>query len=198
MKKLLILLLFIILSISLFSCNPDIDLDAGNKDGSVTYYGVGTRIHELDNTCVYIPDIGDISIPELKSGDAPVLREGDLVRIYFEDGKYLQMLMCYPGRFAQSADEIEVKRAEVGFRYIDDAFYYTDNVKSGEAYEIGDEVSFVKMLDNSLFLYCSGTVTEVSAGRVTVRLSIESGAQDFLCELMADGIEMRKTEKEKG
>ena len=123
MKRFLLLILTLSILSALSSCDtPRDENEAG--DNSVSFYGVAVPVGGADNVCVYIPDMGEVSLPETEDGKAPAVALGDIVHITFSGDQELQMMMCYPGRFAQKARSIEIKSLPYEFKYVDGAFHF--------------------------------------------------------------------------
>ena len=186
MKRVLLLILTFALVAALSSC--DVPRDGNEDEGDfVSFYGVAVPVGGLDNVCVYIPDMGEVYLPETEDGKSPAVEVGDIVRITFDAKEELQMMMSYPGRFAQKARSIEIKSLPYEFRYLDGAFYFAFTAVD-RVYREGDEFVFYKSESGESVEYCTGRVTAVVGTKTDVRLSIESGAQDFLRGLMEEKI----------
>lgn len=175
---------------------------AADRYNHEQFYGVVRFSEELDRTVVYIPELGEVEIPENDGccscfdGHEPnddytyQLKSGDLVRINFKyekswDDNSVRIMESYPARFDRRATLIETLREKVGFEKIDSgyvlSFAPTDDVVSAE---IGDTLYFVyhegKDGYDSARLYATGKVNSKSDGIITVVLDIREDEASFL------------------
>ena len=121
------LALCVVLAVWLLA-NPSPD----SPDTRNVYYGIVTRVETAGGggpTVVRIPRLGDVAIPETEktesylegraeeSQGSPVetedsenslIREGDLLRMVFPEGKEITVRETYPASFSEAAESIEI------------------------------------------------------------------------------------------
>ncbi len=174
----------------------------GDKYNHEQFYGVVRFSEELDRTVIYIPELGEVEIPENDGccscfdGHEPndaytyQLKSGDLVKINFKyekswDDNSVRIMESYPARFDRRATHIEALRENVGFDKVDSGYILSfapndDVVSAG----IGDTLYFVyhegKDGFDSMRLYATGQVTAKSGGIITVVLAIREDEATFL------------------
>lgn len=197
MKKLIALVLTVAAACSLFvGCN------AGDGYTRERFYGVVRFSEEVDRLVVYIPNIGDVEIPESegccscfdgheKNDDYSYqLKAGDLVSINFRykkswDDHGVQIMEISPAKFDRKAHLIEALRENISFAKVDGgyelSFPSTEEIDSAE---IGDTLYFIQRggRDGRAYrkLYASGEIIARSDGIITVMLTIPEGASEFL------------------
>ena len=191
MKKILGLVILSVMLFSLCSCNlswlifGDVDWDAHQKVDTV-YYGVGVHIEELDNTCVFIPEVGHVSMPRTNDGEYPEFDVGDLIEIRFAFGSDLSILECFPARFAADAKDVKVKKANVGFEISDGIPRFTVDIPEGLEVSARDRLVLkMKYGEEKDFLeknyaYCN--VEAVEESRMT--LSIDADPAEIISVMM--------------
>ena len=191
MKKMLSLGILFVMLFSLCSCNlswlifGDVDWDAHQKVDTV-YYGVGVHIEELDNTCVFIPEVGHVAMPRTNDGEYPEFDVGDLIEIRFAFGSDLSILECFPARFAADAKDVRVKKANVGLEVVDYKTVITVDIPEGLdvsardrlvlKMQYGEEKDFLE----KNYAYCN--VEAVEESRMT--LSIDADPAEIISVMM--------------
>ena len=113
MKKLFSLLLSAVLCLCFAGCELVEELwskiayvPPTAKPNAITYIGVVETWEESDGLFVYIDGVGLCDIPTYEKGTVEV-KEGDLLLIEFYTDE-VQVMECYPARFASPADYIGV------------------------------------------------------------------------------------------
>lgn len=193
MKKALCLVLSFVFAISLCSCEAfgglfgGADWDAHQKKETV-FYGVGDHIEDLNNTCVFIPGVGHVSMPELENGTTPEFKSRDLIEIVFgENVEDLAIMESFPARFAAKASQITVKPANVKLKMDSDATTLTldlpsalDGISAGDSFIITTLVEEGEGKIVKDFAVCKLVTAE--NGRMTFTFDVD--AKDLLRELM--------------
>ena len=192
MKKIFAIVIIFAMLFSLCSCNlswligGNVDWDAHQKVDTV-YYGVGVHIEELNNTCVFIPKIGHVSMPRTKDGEYPEFDVGDLIEIRFAFGSDLSILECFPARFAADAKDVKVKKANIGLKVVDYKTVVTVDIPEGLDVGVGDGIILIiKSVENEESTevnYADCIVVEdVEEGRMT--LSIDEDPTEIIWAMM--------------
>lgn len=186
MKRIILLLLMAALLVCFFGCG---DLGYANE----RFYGVIRWSEECNQLVVYIPGIGDVSIPESDSchasfdgydesvSESYTLKNGDLVAIDFKykrgwDNFGVAIMESYPARFDRKASSIEALRENITFAKIENgyelAFPLTDEMPD---FAKGDDIYFIYSGGKNGVAYkeliAEGIVTDISDGRINVILS---------------------------
>lgn len=197
MKKTLSLLVTVLLlSFCLVGCT-----DHSNE----SFYGVVRFSERINGLIVYIPEYGEVEIPENKGfctcfdghGDDDSsyhLKPGDLVEINFEydddEDNRVQIMESYPARFDRKAGIIEVLKQDIYFNEEDGEYVlsFPENSKT-ESTSVGDTLYFVfcgiKPDENGNCyeyeeLHASGEITDKSDGIITTLLTIYKDEEKFL------------------
>lgn len=197
MKRLLILALtFLTLTLSLTGCR------AGDKYNRERFYGVVRFSEECNSLVVYIPELGEVLIPESEgccscydgheeNDDYTYqLKAGDYVSISFRypkswDDNSVKILETHPAKFDRSAHLIEALEENICFDKTDSAYVLSfPAVPATEIAEIGDTLYFVHHGGKNgiacVALYASGIITAKADGIVTVSLTIHQEEAEFL------------------
>ena len=201
-KKLLTIglsvLLMLCMGISLFGCS------IGDKFNHERFYGVVCFSEECNQLVVYIPKVGDVSIPdcdrcvspfdEYEDGEAKndqySLKAGDYVVINFRyekswDENSVKIMEMYPAKFDRRADSIEVLQENVSFGKTDNGYELSfPSTAELESAELGDTLYFVQHGGENgkayKKLYAEGVITSKSDGIIAVVLIIPEGETEFL------------------
>lgn len=207
LTKALLILLLIFAIISMSSCEALGGLlgsDGADGEGSEkdkTLYALGVRIDELNNTCLFIPGIGEVSMPTTADGESVSFTVGDVVRIKFNRPvDEISIMECYPARFPSDVvSEIDVKEGDYEIKVGDGKILFSDKIEGFiDDVSVGDDVTFgiVKSAEQSGALsvtiinpYCDGKVTELSDARYTLALECED-AEDLLSILFENTIKI--------
>ena len=197
MKKILSFALTLVALLCCFTgCNE------GDKYNRERFYGVVRFSEESNQLVVYIPSIGDVTIPESEGCCSCFdgheenedknyqLKVGDLVAINFRyekswDDNSVQIMESYPAKFDRKAHLIEALEENISFGKIDSgyvlSFPSTDEIESAN---IGDTLYFIQHggKDGRAYekLYATGQITAKKDGIITVRLTIPEGETEFL------------------
>ena len=197
MKKLTALTLAVItLLCCLVSCNE------GDKYNRERFYGVVRYLEEYNHLVVYIPNLGDVTIPKSEgyctcfdghdedTEQSYQLKPGDLVAITFRyekswDDNSVRILETYPARFDRQAHLIEVLKENISFTKTDSGYVLSfPSTAEIESAEIGDTLYFIQHGGENgrayEKLYASGQITAKADGINTVALTIPEGESEFL------------------
>lgn len=195
MKKLITLAVIVLMS-CLVGCGE------GDKYDHERFYGVIRFSEESNQLVVYIPNVGDVVIPESeeccscfdgheeKDGKNYKLKVGDLVSINFRyekswDDNSVQIMESYPGRFDRKAYLIEALTENISFVKTDGGYElsFPSNAEIDSA-KIGDTLYFVQHGGENgrayRKLYAEGVITAKADGIITVALTIPEGETEFL------------------
>ena len=191
-------LLMFCMGISLFGCG------IGNKFNHERFYGVVCFSEECNQLVVYIPKVGDVSIPdcdrcvspfdEYEDGEAKndqySLKAGDYVVINFRyekswDENSVKVMEMYPAKFDRRADSIEVLQENISFRKTDSGYEFSfPSTAETESAELGDTLYFVQNGgENGVAykkLYAEGVINSKADGIITVILTMPEGETEFL------------------
>ena len=197
MKKILSLLLaFTLLLFCFVGCGK---VDKYNRE---CFYGVVRFLEESNQLVIYIPSIGDVTIPESdgccscfdeceeNEEKTYQLKAGDLVAIHFRyekswDENSVKIMEIYPAKFDRRAHLIEALQENISFGKTDEgyilSFPSTDEIDSAE---IGDTLYFIQHGGENgrayKKLYASGEITAKADGIITVALTILEKETEFL------------------
>lgn len=189
MKKLFASLSLILILLSLLlSCGKD----GKEADGSVTYYGSVVYIEELNNTCVFIPGIGEVELPRLEDKSAPTIKRGDLVRIRFDSGNDLSIMESYPARFGAFAAEIEVKNIGLAIERVGDEYrLYGDIPKEIGNLSLGEELLIAKKNGESEKEILRGQIVSLTDKTFSLTLDRDTELSILLKELFSSSITIK-------
>ena len=190
MKKLCLLFVFLELLL-LCSCTSNSLFGGAHWDEhqrpQKTFYGVGDYVDELNNTCLFIPGIGHITMPATKEAVTPEFKPGDLVEIVFDGKEDVAIMESYPARFSAKADEITVKSANVELKMENgEAELTVDQPTELADISQGDSFVLTTLIDEKdgkitkEFANCE--VLKVENGRMTFTFDVE--VSEMLRELM--------------
>ena len=197
MKKLLGLLLAVVaLLCCLVGCN------VGDKYNYERFYGVVRFSEESNQLVVYIPSIGDVTIPQSEgyctcfdgheeTNDSTYqLKVGDYVAIHFRyekswDDNSVRLMEIYPAQFDRNAYLIEVLKENISFGKTDSGYVLSfPSTAEIEGAEIGDALYFIQHGGENgrayKKLYASGEIIAKADGIVTVALTIPEEETEFL------------------
>lgn len=169
MKRLIAILIFIVTSFLLFSC------DALFKK-EYTFFGV-VQYDELSKMVgVNIINTGFCDIPASDNisavvGDTVVenytLSEGDIIKITFRGE--VSLMESYPARFSGTAESIVAYPVGVRLDYHEDGYLFTEpRFPKYQNVTVGDTVSYHK----DGIEYVTGTVASLDENTVSILLSI--------------------------
>ena len=183
MKKILILILIIATIIpTATSC--------GKED--MLYYGVVEYSVEANGVFVNIPEIGLCEIPSAKVittensvASRAEVKKGDVIRLNFGKVDGVEIMECYPARFASECEEISVVAEGVSIVYPE---YNRSVIELTQP--ISQSLSGARTDDLVAFYigegeeiedaYCYGTVLPSRQGEITMRIELLYGVGDFL------------------
>ena len=183
-------------------CGASVGCQEGKRYTRERFYGVVRFSEEMDRLVVYIPNMGDVEIPESEGccscfdgheendDYSYQLKAGDLVSINFRykkswDDHGVQIMGIDPAMFDRKAHLIEALRENISFAKVDGgyelSFPSTEEIDSAE---IGDTLYFIQHGGHDgrayMKLYASGEIIARSDGMITVMLTIPEGASEFL------------------
>lgn len=191
-----LILAFVLLLRCLVSCS--------SRDTHDVFCGVVRFSEECDRLVVYIPQYGEVEIPESEECVSPFdkytpddiedcsyqLKHGDLVVIYFRlekswDEHGVAIMETYPARFDRKAERIEVLRENIAFDKNESGYVLSfPSTAEIEGAGIGDTVYFVQHGGENgrayKKLHATGEITEKADGMITVALTIPEGEAEFL------------------
>ncbi|MBQ8719823.1 MAG: hypothetical protein IJY65_02195 [Clostridia bacterium] len=194
-KPLSFVIAVIIALISLVGCG-----EAQQSYNSEAFYGVVRFSPYAERLVVYIPEHGDVEIPECDDicgcfnghGDADddsyQLKAGDLVEIWFryeksDDG--VSIMESYPARFSSEAYSINAYAENITYEKRDGGYTISlPTTAETESAEVGDTVYFVLHggNDGRAFRqnYAEGEISEKADGIITVPLTMHGDENEFL------------------
>lgn len=167
MKKILSFVMSLSILFSLCSCDPlrlilgDTDWDAHQWEDPV-YYGVGVHIEELNNTCVFIPKIGHVSMPRTKDGKYPEFKAGDVIEITFSPRDDVLIMESFPAGFSADAKEVKVKESNVELTLCDNGYLVTIDVP----YTVSEPSVGEKLICKARDKFNEGVIQDITACKV--------------------------------
>ena len=197
-RAFLLILLCIFCFIALTGCQ-------GDGYTRERFYGVVHFSEELNRAVIYVPEIGDVEIPEYEQCTADfdgheengngsyTLKTGDFVAIHFKyktgwDENSVKIMECYPARFDRKANAIEALMENIAFEKVENG--YTFSFPPGEeikALSVGDTVYFVHHGGKNGVAYrgllAEGILTHQTERTATVRLTMKISEKEFFEKL---------------
>ena len=171
------------------------------------FYGVVKWSEVSNQNVVYIPEIGDVTIPSAKKclagfdgyeeseNTSYEPKVGDLVAINFKyekswDDNSVKILESYPAQFDRSADVIEALMENVGFEKTDSGYIlsllHSDKTR---ALTVGDSVALIQHKTSGSFdkaeIAAEGKVIELTDIGITIKLDNIVSERDFLETLLS-------------
>ena len=196
MKRLVATLLTVAaLTLTLCACSLGNIPDNGGNDednGAVAMYGVVTHIGELNNTCIFFPESGHMTVPRLKGGaSSPEYNVGDVIRVVFTPGEYgIPVMESFPGQFGIEADSLTSRHTNAELSYVDGKWYFGEKAPSGVELTESETVNYFNVEKNEI--YCVATVKSLNDGRYTVELDSSVNMTEFLERFFYGALELRK------
>ena len=207
MKKLLALLL----TLAAFSyCF--IGCSVGDKYNHEKFYGVVRFSENCNRLVIYIPNIGDVEIPESEGycscfngheendDYSYTLKSGDLVAINFRyekswDNNSVAIMESYPARFDRKAHLVEALAENISFDKADEGYVLSfPKDKKTAGTKIGDSLYFIyhegKNGFDSTRLYATGEIVSKTDGIITVALTLHGEESEFLAKYTSISIEL--------
>lgn len=192
MKKLISLLILFICFTGLVSCSEN------DKYTYERFYGVVKFLDESNQLVVYIPNVGNVVIPESDSccsffddnkNENYQLKEGDFIIIHFKfekswDNHNIEIMEIYPARFSKKAYLIEALKENISFYKTEDKYLLSFPVTTEiESADIGDTLYFVYHSGENGCAYAKlnaeGEIVGLNDGIITVSLSMLDNEYDF-------------------
>ena len=208
--KLFALALALVLCLaSFFGCGED---DHAHE----SFYGVVRYSEYCSSLVVYIPDIGEVAIPEYERSYAGFdgyeenedaayeLKDGDLVSISFEyekswDDGSVKILKTSPGMFDRKASVIEALKENVFFDKTEAGYILSlgtnDRMVSEQidTQSVDGKIYFVYHSSyngrDRMVLLAEGTVMDITKEKLTVVLTIHDDEESFLEKLTSSTLE---------
>ena len=198
MKKLIAFSLILVILLFCF-----IGCDEKNEEYvHETFYGVARFSKIINGLIVYIPEYGEVMIPENDGyctcfdGHGPNeentyhLHPGDLIAINFKyeksyDDHGVAIMETYPAKFDRKAGLIEVLRQDIKFDKTDSGYVFSfPSTEENKNASLGDDLYFVyhesKNGSDLSVLYATGALTDNSDGILTVSLTFHKDVSSFL------------------
>ena len=185
MKKIIsAILLTLVFCLCFVSCDfsfNGFDVDGG-EDSTTVMYGVCIHIGDLNQTCVFFPGIGHMTLPALASGEEkPEFDVDDLVKITFgKNVDDIPIMESFPGQFGAKAEEILVKKANIGFEITDSGILFSHDASDGLSLSCEDEITLSVIKENLTKAIGEGKVTETKDGRFSANIDIFGTEKEFL------------------
>lgn len=173
-----------------------------------TFYGVVRWSRDFGGLLIYIPGVGDVTIPSYgkcissfngadpNEDDGYEIREGDLLKIHFRyerhwDSHGVPIMESYPARFGMEAYSIEVMRQGVAFEKVDTGYTFTFT-EQGNRYRLGETLYVIYHHGyngvDSRGKIAEGTVTALLGDTVTLDLTLYIEADEFLSKYLSSTV----------
>ncbi len=197
MKRLLALALLLTVALCcLFGCigQPKYERE--------TFYGVVKYAKDLERLLIYIPNLGDVEIPDCDTcragfdgydeneSNSYTLKAGDLVAIHFKyekswDDYGVSVMEMYPAKFDRKASTIEALAENIEFEKIDGGYVLSfPSKEASQEFSEGENVYFVNYSAQNGFdcrkTIAQGKVKKVLDERITVFINDLETPTDFL------------------
>lgn len=194
MKRLLALALMLISALCcLFGCvgQPKYEREV--------FYGVVKYSEDFERLLIYIPNLGDVDIPDCDNCSASfgenkntayTLEAGDLVVISFEyekswDEHGVSIMELYPARFDRKPNSIEAIAKNIEFEKIDGGYVLSfDSESDSKRFKTEDDVCFVnnnvQNASNNANVVARGMVKTTLGNRITIVLEDIESPSEFL------------------
>ena len=203
-KKLLILFLVMLFSMSLSSCDYIFNLDKN----TTVYYGI---VKETEfGLYAEIPTIGLCEIPHAERifsnfKDEPTqedypLQDGNLICISFiRPKKGVKVMKSHPAKFSETATQIAVLEEFLKLDNTENGIVLTQNNRK-ELFDctIGDTIYFIDVGGYNgrayVTLVCSGIITQINDEKVSMLLSLENYS-DKIVEFLSLYHQLEQTTK---
>lgn len=193
MKKIYHIVIFISI-ISFTACNT-VPI---NKIIYQTFYGLVRFSEEYEQLFIYIPNVGDVEIPEydeiygLKkntdNNNSYKLKNGDFIIINFKyekswDDNSVKIYETYPAKFDRKADYISVLKENISFGKNDDGYELSLPLEKDLEININDTLAFLEYKGDKNGLrvtkIAEGTVLNINENIVTVSLNLLVSEKEF-------------------
>ena len=198
MKKLYqVILIFLISIISFTACN----ISSFNKDkyNYEKYYGLVRFSEEHERLLIYIPNVGEVEIPEYdkiyglndnneEETNLYQLKNGDFVIINFKyekswDDNSVKIYETYPAKFDRKADYISVYKENISYYKNDNGYELAFPLENDLEININDTLAFLELKGDKNGLrvtkIAEGTVLSINDNIVTVSLNLLVDEKDF-------------------
>ena len=196
MKKLYQLIILVLISIISFTaCN----IVPFNKMIYETFYGLVRYSEEHKQLLIYIPDVGDVEIPEYEeiyrlkkntedNDNSYKLKNGDLIVINFKyeksyDDNSVKIMESYPGKFDRKADYIQVLKENISYGKNDNEYELSFPLEKDLDIKVNDILAFLDYEGETgrvkVTKITEGTVLNTNKNMVTVSLNLLTSEKEF-------------------
>ena len=198
MKKIYqFILIFLISIISFIACNiPSFNKDKYNYE---KYYGLVRFSEEHERLLIYIPNVGEVEIPEYdkiyglndnneEETNLYQLKNGDFVIINFKyekswDDNSVKIYETYPAKFDRKADYISVYKENISYYKNDNGYELAFPLENDLEININDTLAFLELKGDKNGLrvtkIAEGTVLNINDNIITVSLNLLISEKDF-------------------
>lgn len=175
------------------------------------FYGVVRWSEECNQLVVYIPEVGEVEIPDCDScwadfdgyeeneDDSYQLKAGDFVVINFKYKKSwkensVKIMESYPARFDRKASSIDALNENIWYEKIDSGYQLSFSSSDQTLdFNIGDTIYFVYHGGENGVAYqqlvADGIVSDITDEKVTVNLNILNSEKEFFEKFVSITIE---------
>ena len=190
--KFLLLILMIIVSFTACNTVPI------NNVSYATFYGLVRYNEEYEELFIYIPNVGDVEIPEYDKiygidedsydNNSYQLKNGDYIVIGFKyvaswDDNSVKIYETYPAKFDRKADYISVYKENISYYKNDNGYELAFPLENDLEININDTLAFLELKGDKNGLkvtkIAEGTVLSINDNIVTVSLNLLVDEKDF-------------------
>lgn len=198
MKKIYqFILIFLISIISFIACNiPSFNKDKYNYE---KYYGLVRFSEEHERLLIYIPNVGDVEIPEYdkiyglndnneENTNSYQLKNGDFVIINFKyekslDDNSVKIYETYPARFDRKADYISVLKENISFGKNENGYELSFPLEKDLEIKVNDTLAFLEYKGENgrvkVTKIAEGIVLNINDNIITVSLNLLISEKNF-------------------
>ena len=195
MKKIYQFLLLIFISIVSFTACTKVPI---NNVTYATFYGLVRYNEEHEELFIYIPNVGDVEIPEYDKiygidedsydNNSYQLKSGDYIVIGFKyvaswDDNSVKIYETYPAKFDRKADYISVYKENISYYKNDNGYELAFPLENDLEININDTLAFIELKGDKNGLrvtkIAEGTVLSINDNIVTVSLNLLVDEKDF-------------------
>ena len=188
------LLLILMIIVSFIACNT-VPI---NNVSYATFYGLVRYNEEYEELFIYIPNVGDVEIPEYDKiygidedsydNNSYQLKNGDYIVIGFKyvaswDDNSVKIYETYPAKFDRKADYISVYKENISFFKNDNGYELAFPLENDLEININDTLAFLELKGDKNGLrvtkIAEGTVLSINDNIVTVSLNLLVDEKDF-------------------
>ena len=188
------LLLIFMIIVSFTACNT-VHI---NNVTYATFYGLVRYNEEYEELFIYIPNVGDVEIPEYDKiygidedsydNNSYQLKNGDYIVIGFKyvaswDDNSVKIYETYPAKFDRKADYISVYKENISYYKNDNGSELAFPLENDLEININDTLAFLEYKGDKNGLrvtkIAEGTVLSINDNIVTVSLNLLVDEKDF-------------------